>query len=197
MLNKYMDDMFNQMSESASVIKSISPTKIIEISEMIIECIKRGGKIYIAGNGGSASDADHFVGEMLGRFKLERCAFPAISLCSNIGALTAISNDYSYDSAFARQLRGLMTEDKDLFIGISTSGKSKNILKCLHVADLMNCPAIMLTGKYEKINKDVPYNTTIVSVYSDVTARIQEAHGVIIHLVCDIVERELSKEYEQ
>lgn len=176
-----------QIKASKEAIDSVFASEVIAISDIITDAIKVGGKVYIAGNGGSASDADHFVGEMLGRFKMERSALPAISLCSHIGALTAISNDYTYEDAFARILEGLI-KPEDVFIGISTSGKSKNILKCLEVADRYKSKSIILCGQY---SAGISESTKIINVNSTNTARIQEAHGLIIHLVCDLVEKAL------
>lgn len=176
-----------QIKASKEAFDSVFASEVIAMVDMIVNTVNNGGKIYIAGNGGSASDADHFVGEMLGRFKMERKAIPAISLCSHIGALTAISNDYSYEEAFPRILIGLI-KPEDIFIGISTSGKSTNILNCLCVADMHKAKSILLCGKN---STGIPNSTKVINVNSTNTARIQEAHGLIIHLVCDLVEKAL------
>lgn len=181
------NNIWEQIEASKQAISTIKPDDVVLMVKMIVETFEAGGKVLIAGNGGSASDADHFVGEMLGRFRMERKAIPAISLCSHIGALTAISNDYSYEDAFARILEGLI-KPEDIFIGISTSGKSKNILKCLEVADRYKSKSIILCGQY---SAGISESTKIINVNSTNTARIQEAHGLIIHLVCDLVEKAL------
>jgi len=182
-----IENILEQIEASKQVISTIRPDDVILMVKMIVETFEAGGKVLIAGNGGSASDADHFTGEMLGRFKMEREALPAISLCCHVGALTAISNDYSYEKAFARQLSALIKEE-DLFIGISTSGKSPNIINCLNVADVYGARSILMCGTKTSV---IPESTNVINVDSDVTARIQEVHGLIIHLVCDLVEKEM------
>lgn len=159
------------------------------LAEKIAEVIKNGGKIVICGNGGSASDALHFAGEIVGRFQKERKAWPAVVLNADVATMTAIANDYSYDDIFARQAEGHVTE-KDIFVGISTSGNSENVYRAAAVAKQKGAATAALLGKDGgKIAGEVDY--PIIIPYN-VTARVQESHIMIIHILCEIVENKLS-----
>ena len=120
--------------------------KVLAASEVMTDAIKSGHKILLAGNGGSAADAQHFAGEIVGRFLVEREALPAISLCVDPSVMTCIGNDYGYDEVFARQLAGLGNEG-DVFIGISTSGNSANVINAVEAAKAKGMKTIVLTGK--------------------------------------------------
>ena len=160
-----------------------------KLAFQIAECINNGGKIVICGNGGSASDALHFEGEIVGRFQKERKPWPAVALNANVATMTAIANDYGYDEVFARQVEGNLTS-KDVFIGISTSGNSENVLRAVYVAKQIGAVTAGLLGKDGgKIGKIVDYP---VIVPCNVTARVQESHITIIHIICEIVENELA-----
>ncbi len=155
---------------------------------MIIECLKNNKKIIVFGNGGSAADAQHIVAEFIGRFKLERKSLPAIALTTNSSILTALANDYSFDTIFSRQCEGLV-EEGDVVIGISTSGNSKNVKKGLTISKKMKATTIGLLGsKGGTIRKicDV-----VIIVNSSSTPRIQEAHRTIYHIICEEVEKAL------
>ena len=119
---------------------------VISISEMIVSSIKNNGKILIAGNGGSAADAQHFAAEIVGRFVKERKGYPAIALTTDTSILTAVGNDYGYDAVFSRQVEALGNEN-DVFIGISTSGNSKNIIEAISVAKNQGMKVVGLTGR--------------------------------------------------
>ncbi|EPA05287.1 D-sedoheptulose-7-phosphate isomerase [Candidatus Nitrosarchaeum limnium] len=178
--------------ESSKVIKnSNSQIKEIEKSiKVIIECLKNGKKIVIFGNGGSAADAQHIVAEFIGRFKLERKCLPAIALTSNTSILTALANDYSFDSIFSRQCEGLV-EKGDVVIGISTSGNSTNVKKGLVASKKIGALTIGLLGsKGGTIGKIC--NISII-VKSSSTPRIQEAHRTIYHIICEEVEKEFKR----
>lgn len=160
------------------------------LADEIVACIKRGGKLVICGNGGSASDALHFAGEIVGRFIKERKAWPAVVLNADVATLTAISNDYGYDEAFARQAEGHL-KPEDIFIGISTSGNSENVFRAVMKAREIGAKTACLGGKDGgKIAKSVEYP---IIVPCNVTARIQEAHINIIHILCEISEAKLSE----
>lgn len=159
------------------------------LADEIITCIRNGGKLVLCGNGGSACDALHFAGEIIGRFQKIRSAWPAVVLNSNIAAMTAIANDYSYDDVFSRQAEAHVTS-KDVFIGISTSGNSKNVLRAIETARKKGAKTAALLGNDGgKIAPEVDY---ALIVPNDVTARVQEAHICLIHILCEISENILA-----
>ena len=158
---------------------------------MIIDCIKNGNKLIIFGNGGSAADAQHIAAELIGRFKQERKSFPAMALTTDSSILTSLGNDYSYDIVFSRQCESLVLKN-DVVIGISTSGNSKNVELGMKTAQEIGAKTIGLLGNNGGRIKSVS-NISIV-VNSDDTANIQESHRVIYHIICNIVEKQLSEE---
>jgi D-sedoheptulose 7-phosphate isomerase len=175
--------------ESTKIIKnsSIHISEIEESVNEIITCLKNGKKIIIFGNGGSAADAQHIVAEFIGRFRLKRKSLPAIALTSNSSILTAIANDYSYNTIFSRQCEALV-EKGDVVIGISTSGNSKNVEKGLNVSKKLGAITIGLLGsKGGTIKK---YCKIPIIINSSSTPRIQEAHRTIYHIICEEVEKE-------
>ena len=175
--------------ESTKIIKnsSIHISEIEESVNEIITCLKNGKKIIIFGNGGSAADAQHIVAEFIGRFRLKRKSLPAIALTSNSSILTAIANDYSYNTIFSRQCEALV-EKGDVVIGISTSGNSKNVEKGLNVSKKLGAITIGLLGsKGGTIKK---YCKIPIIINSSSTPRIQEAHRTIYHIICEQVEKE-------
>jgi D-sedoheptulose 7-phosphate isomerase len=166
------------------VIDQLVPD-IEQACELIASTIKSGKKVLLAGNGGSAADAQHIAAELSGRFVKERKALPGIALTTDTSALTAIANDYGYEHVFSRQLEALGNEG-DLFIGISTSGNSKGILNAFESAKKMNCRTLGLSGRDGgKMNELCELN---IVVPSDVTARIQEMHILIGHILCKAVD---------
>ena len=162
-----------------------------DLAVEIAKCLKNGGKLVLCGNGGSASDALHFAGEIVGRFQRERSPWPAVVLNADVATMTAIANDYGYDEVFARQVRGHV-KPGDVFIGISTSGNSENVLRAATATGEMGAITAALLGRDGgKIGKLVKYP---VIVCGDVTARIQECHITLIHILCELVENELTHE---
>ena len=158
------------------------------LANEIVNAIQNGNKIVLCGNGGSASDALHFAGEIVGRFQKERPAWSAVVLNSDVAAMTAIANDYGYDDVFARQAEGHCRQG-DVFIGISTSGNSENVLRAAKVAKEKGCKTAALLGKDGgKIKELVDYPIVIPC---NVTARVQESHIMLIHIMCEIVEEKL------
>lgn len=158
---------------------------LINIVNVITKSIKNGGKVLIAGNGGSASDSQHIAGELIGRFMKERKAIPAIALTADTAILTCMGNDYGYDSIFARQVEGLGNKG-DIFIGISTSGNSKNVIEAVNKAKEIGLITIGLLGKDGgKLKGICDYNITFP--YNE-TARIQEHHVMTYHLLCEFIE---------
>lgn len=164
-------------------------TQIMEIAKLLIEGLKKGGKLIIFGNGGSASDAQHIAAELVGRFQKERKALAAIALTTNTSVLTALANDYGYDLVFSRQLEALARKN-DLVLGISTSGKAKNVLSALRLAKKMGLKTVALTGGDG--GELVKLADLALVVPSSVTARIQEAHITIGHILCELIEEACS-----
>ena len=159
--------------------------KIAVLAQACIYTVTHGYKILICGNGGSAADAQHFAAELVGRFQKERKALPAFALSANTALLTALTNDYSGDIIFSRQIEAL-AQKGDLVIGITTSGKSVNIINALTCAQQRGCMTAVLTGNNG--GSVVPLADIAIIVPSASTPRIQEVHGVIIHSVCHTIE---------
>jgi len=162
--------------------------KIIEITELTISCLKKNGKVILFGNGGSASDSQHIAAEFVGRFKRERNALAAIALTTNTSILTALANDYGYETVFAKQIEALGRKN-DIAIGISTSGKAKNVASGIREAKKMGLKTVTLTGADG--GELVKLADIALIVPSSVTARIQEAHITIGHIICELVEGSL------
>ncbi len=161
---------------------------IDKAARTIISALMVGQKILICGNGGSASDAQHFAAEIVGRFTRERSGWPALALTTDTSILTAVANDYGFENIFSRQVEALGQPD-DVLIGISTSGNSENIIRAVHQAKRMGMQTIALTGEGGGMLDGAA--DTAVSVPSDVTARIQEAHIFILHFWADATEAAL------
>ena len=183
----------SRLQESArlkeEILDSIETVKIIaKIAEVIIQAYRKGKKVILFGNGGSAADAQHIAAELIGKYYLERAPLPAIALTVNTSSLTAISNDYSFAQVFAKQLEAL-GEAGDVAIGISTSGNSENVLEALKAAKEKGLITIGFTGKRGGKLKDIV--DYCLHIPSDDTPRIQEGHITVGHIICEIVEREL------
>jgi D-sedoheptulose 7-phosphate isomerase len=158
-------------------------------SKLAVETLKRGNKILLCGNGGSAADAQHIAAELTGRYKTERRGLPAIALTTDTSALTAIGNDYGYNRVFDRQTEALANEG-DLLIGISTSGNSANVLSALKLAKVMGCATLGFSGRDGGAMSEVCDINLIVP--SNNTPRIQEMHILFGHTLCHIIDDELS-----
>ena len=161
------------------------PPRIAQAGAMIVETLQSGGKVLLCGNGGSAADAQHIAAELTGRFKKERRGLPAIALTTDTSALTAIGNDYGYERVFVRQVEALARKG-DLLIGISTSGNSGNVLLALELALDLECATLGLSGRDGGRMND--YCDLNLVVPSDDTARIQEMHIMIGHILCQRVD---------
>lgn len=191
MKSQMKEIVIKELKESANIKRMIAQNLsdvIANAAKIVIDAYRGGGKVLLIGNGGSAADAQHIAAELVGRFKLERIGLPAIALSTNTSILTALSNDYEYDTVFSRQLEAL-ANDNDVLIAITTSGTSPNILKAVEVARSKSVKVIGLTGRNGGKLKDMADLTIIVP--SNNTPRIQEAHITIGHIICDLVEREL------
>lgn len=158
------------------------------IAALCIATLKHGGKIIFCGNGGSAADSQHLAAELVVRFKKNRGALPALALTTNTSILTAIGNDYGFDKLFSRQLESLATK-KDALVAISTSGKSKNIIAAVEKAKQMGIKTIALTGEKGKALAR-RCDASLIVPETD-TARIQEAHACVGHIICALIEETL------
>jgi len=166
---------------------------IVRVAEEMTRTLRRGGKVLLFGNGGSAADAQHLAAELMGRFERERRALPAIALTANSSNLTAMANDYSYEAVFARQIEGL-AKPGDIAVGLTTSGKSPNVLCALRAARKMGVTTVAMTGKFtEAISGLADY---CLAVPSSRTARVQEAHMLVGHILCELVENGFSETAE-
>ena len=159
---------------------------VLKVAEIIKHTFQTGNKILLCGNGGSASDCNHIAAEFISRFQKERKSLSAISLSANNSIITAIANDYSFEDVFSRQIEGLGNEN-DVLIAISTSGKSKNVLKAIKQAKKQGLKTIFLTGE-EKTNVEVDIE---INTPSKITCEIQEMHIALAHIICEMVEEEL------
>jgi len=181
-----------EMEEAAFVANNIVQDDIVNkiklIGDKCVNSLNNGGKIIFAGNGGSAADAQHFAAELVGRFYFERPGLSSIALNVDTSMLTAIGNDYGFEYIFERQLRANGNEG-DIFIGISTSGNSKNILEAVEYCNTAGITTVGLTGMSGgKLKNSCEI---MISVDSKSTPRIQEAHTIIGHSICAYIEREI------
>ena len=156
-----------------------------------INCFQQGGKILLAGNGGSAADAQHIAGELVSRFAFDRDGLPAIALTTDSSILTSIGNDYGFDKLFARQVQALGNKG-DVFIGYSTSGKSPNILRAFEAARTRGLLTIGLTGNQGGAMRELC--DYLLEVPSSDTPKIQEGHSVLGHILCGLVENAIFKD---
>lgn len=196
MFEKMIIDRINKSIEvKKNILRDNDLLKKIDlISQAIIKAYRSNKKVILFGNGGSAADAQHLVGELVNKFYFDRKSLPAIALTVNTSILTAIGNDYSFDQIFSKQLEGIGDEG-DIAIGISTSGNSKNVIEGLRFSKRNNLFTIGFTGKNGgKINTIVDI---CINVPSDDTPRIQEGHIMIGHIICENVEKELFKKSEK
>lgn len=181
--------MFKETAEV--IIGSLSNGRADILSKMagcVVESLKKGGKIILCGNGGSASQAQHIAAEFVGRFKKERPPYAAIALTDNSSLMTCIPNDYSFDVVFSRQLEGLGRKG-DVLIAISTSGSSKNVIEAMKKAKSMGIAVLSFTGKGG--GKMKPLADYDFCVPSDNTPRVQELHLLALHTLCELAEEDL------
>jgi D-sedoheptulose 7-phosphate isomerase len=158
--------------------------KTIEVVNAILSALKKGNKVLLAGNGGSAADAQHIAAEFVSRFEFDRAPLAAVALTTDTSILTAIGNDYGYEHLFSRQLRAIGREG-DVFIGISTSGNSKNVVEAINACKSLGITSVGLTGNRGAMLDICDH---LISVPSNNTARIQESHILIGHSICSMVE---------
>lgn len=161
---------------------------ICNAADTLIDSLRKGGKILLCGNGGSASDALHIAGELLGRFQKERKSYAAVALNADVATMTAIANDFGYCHVFSRQVEGLMNKE-DVLVGLSTSGNSINIIKAFEQAKINGGKTILLSGENGGKLKEIA--DISIMIPSNITSHVQEAHTCIYHIFCEIVERAL------
>jgi len=181
------DKILNALDSHKKIFEAIYDLQFIisDISQICIQALNQGNKIILFGNGGSASDAQHIAAELVGRYKKNRISLPAIAITTDSSGLTAISTDFGYDYVFSRQIESLASS-KDIVIGISTSGKSKSVLNGIKKANEKSCITIGLSGNDGGELKEVCQKNLIVP--SQNTARIQEMHILIGHIICEIID---------
>jgi len=183
--NKTINKLFEESANSILESRKLT-TQISKIINLIIECIEKGNKILICGNGGSAADSQHFAAELIGRYQLERMSFPAIALTTDSSIITAVGNDYGFDLIFSRQCESLVKKN-DIVIAISTSGNSLNVIKAIQASKKKGAITVgLLGGNGGDLQKMVDI---AVIVPSKSTPRIQEVHRIIIHVICEFVEQ--------
>ena len=168
------------MSKDTALIENIQ-----KAAQLCIKAIQRGNKILIAGNGGSAADAQHMAAELVGRYMKNRAALPAIALTTDTSIITAVGNDFGFENIFARQVEALGNKG-DVFIGISTSGKSPNVLKAMTIAKGKGLKVIGLTGVQSAPMENLA--DLLLTTPNDQTPRVQECHSIFIHLLCELLE---------
>jgi len=191
-MRSYITEKINETQQVMHAILSDDPlqTKLEHAALACIQCLREGGKILLAGNGGSAADAQHIAGELVSRFAFDRPGLPAIALTTDTSILTAIGNDYGYEKLFARQVQAHGRKG-DVFIGYSTSGKSPNVLLAFEEARSRGLVCIGLTG-----NRGGPMQTLcdhLLEVPSADTPKIQEGHLMLGHILCGLVENAIFK----
>ena len=170
------------------LVRETLDMSIQSIGQQLTRSLSSGGTLFWCGNGGSAADSQHLAAELVGRFKKNRRALRSIALTTDSSVLTCVANDYSYDDVFARQIEAL-GRPGDVLVGISTSGNSKNVLRALRVAKEIGLTTIAFLGKDGGVAKGLADQVLVIP--SDSTARIQEAHILIGHILCDLIEQEL------
>lgn len=189
------DYIVNQLVEAQRVVTAMKQDGLLiaqleKASRACIVCLRHGGKILLAGNGGSAADAQHIAGEFVSRFAFDRPGLSAIALTTDTSILTAIGNDYGYEELFARQIR-THGQKGDVFIGYSTSGRSPNILRAFESARLQRMVCVGLTGNQRGLMDDLC--DVLLRVPSDDTPKVQEGHLILGHILCGLVENTLFK----
>lgn len=184
-----MDNIYETIESHIGTIELLNNIvpQINEICNLAYRTIKDDGKIIWMGNGGSAADSQHLAAEFVGRFVEERKGLPSIALTTDTSILTAVGNDYGFENVFKRQIEALCNSN-DLVIGISTSGNSKNVIEAVELSSSIGASSVGLTGEHGGILKEKA--DLCLKVPSGITARIQEAHILIGHIICEQVEKQ-------
>jgi D-sedoheptulose 7-phosphate isomerase len=189
------DAVVNHFRRSVAVMEQVAAdpalrATVLSIADCITASFRNGGKLLLAGNGGSAADAQHIAGEFLSRLRFDRNPLPAIALTTDTSVLTAVGNDYGYERVFERQIRGLGREG-DIFIAISTSGRSPSVIVALEAARKLGMTTIGFTGAARGANAMCAHCDIVLAAPSDDTPLIQQIHITAAHAICEVVERDL------
>lgn len=186
-----VDESLQEVSAAAERLRQMSASSIVRAAELVYAAIRSGNKILVCGNGGSAAEAQHFAGELVGRFLTERESLAAVALTVDTSVLTAIGNDYGYEEVFARQVKGIGKRG-DVLLAISTSGRSPNVLKALRVAREHGLTTIALIGS--ESNSDLDASDLVITSPDASVPRVQEMHLTVLHVICDLLDRALDAE---
>ena len=181
----------SHLAASAEITQKIAEScvaDILEITERLIQAFRDGKKVLLCGNGGSAADSQHIAAELVCRFQMNRSALPAIALTTDTSILTAVGNDFGFETMFSRQVEALGREG-DILIGLSTSGASKNVALAMHRAKQKRLITIAFVG--ENPGPVSESADVVLRIPSKITARIQEGHATVGHIICDLVEKDL------
>ena len=193
MTNSRIQRIHSHLIEAGDVLHATAELseQVALVAEVVIESLKNSGTFFLCGNGGSAADSQHLAAELIGRYKHERKAISSLALTTDTSILTAISNDYGFEHVFSRQLEGLAREG-DVLIALTTSGKSKSILRALEAAQSLKVVTVLFTSvKYQGDKGDF-----VLRVPSEKTEQIQHAHTAIGHIICELIETSLLTELE-
>lgn len=186
-INQHFQSSIETKQDSMAILGPV----IEQAGEMMVQSLLAGGKILTCGNGGSAGDAQHFSSELLNRFERERPSLPAIALTTDSSTLTSIANDYHYNEVFSKQIRAL-GNDSDILLAISTSGNSANVVQAIQAAHDREMRVVALTGKDGgDMASLLTADDMEIRVPSNITARIQEVHLLVIHCLCDFIDWQL------
>jgi len=178
---------FRESTAVKQSAESLAPD-ITRAAQLIAQALLDDGKVLSCGNGGSAADAQHFSGELLGRFERERPGLPAIALTTDSSTITALANDYQYDDIFAKQVRAL-GQPGDVLLAISTSGNSENVLRAISAAHMRGLNIVALTGRDGgAVSRELNPDDVELRVPAQRTCRIQETHILVIHCLCDLID---------
>lgn len=183
-----IDPHFEEHLDCIAQVRETLLGPIGDCAKVLSGVLEKGGSVLWCGNGGSAADSQHLAAELVGRFKKNRRALRSVALTTDTSVLTCVANDFGYDDIFSRQVEALGREG-DVFVAISTSGNSENILRAIKAANDMGLVSIALLGKGGGPAKDIAQHSLVIP--SDSTARIQEAHILIGHIFCELIEQEL------
>ena len=185
---KLILDSLKEISENFNRLSNNDISNIDNAVSIMVKSLNNGGKIMFCGNGGSASDSQHLSAELVGRFMKNRRALAAVSLTTDTSIITAVSNDFSFNEIFSRQIEAIGNED-DILYAISTSGKSQNIINALEKANKMKIKTICITGNNDKFIRE--YCDIVIKTPASRSDRIQEMHIAIGHIICEIIENKL------
>jgi D-sedoheptulose 7-phosphate isomerase len=192
LMSDFSSSLNRAINDSVGTLESLKnlEREVTRAADLIEQCLRAGNKLLVCGNGGSAADASHFATELVVRFAKDRRALPAICLASDSGILTAAGNDYGFDEIFARQVAAFGVAG-DVLIGLTTSGKSKNVIRALEEGKARGLKTIAFLGRDG--GPTVGIADLDVLVKSDSTARVQEAHQLLLHVLCEIIEDRLTE----